>query len=350
MGYDLSGTTNDPTKNEPMNKIYVGGGQFRTSIFQKLEEWESCKRAMLVEIDPETKTSRKMVDYESPKEAAPDELPAISFKSSTLRGDKLYACTSTEVMVYELPSFRMTTYISLPCFNDVHHVYPTPQGTLLVMVTGLDIVVEVSLAGKFLRHWDAMGGDTWSIFSKDTDYRKVPTTKPHRAHANHIFQLGDEIFATRFHQRDAISLEDPKRKIEIGIQRPHDGFLFNGFLYFTTVDGHVVIANPDTLKIDRIHDLNTMSGPSGETLGWCRGLLPLDERFLWVGFTRVRPTKFRENLNWVRQKPVYRPSHIALYDLQSGTCVDEIETEPHGIGVVFTIFQPRLAVNRVPSY
>jgi hypothetical protein len=333
--------------NELMNKVYVGGGQFRTSIFQKLEEWESCKRAMLVEIDPDKKRSRNCVEYESPKDAAPDELPAIIFKSSTLRDNKLYACTSTEVMIYELPSFRLATYITLPFFNDLHHVYPTPQGTLLVMVTGLDIVAEVSLQGEFLRHWDVMGEDTWSIFSRDIDYRKVPTTKPHRAHANHIFQLGEEIFATRFHQRDAISLQDPTRRIEIGIQRPHDGFLFNGSIYFTTVDGHIIIASPETLKIERILDLNTMSGyggSNGETLGWCRGLLPLDERFVWVGFTRVRPTKFKENLSWVRQqKRNHRPSHIALYDLQGGCCVDEIETEPHGIGVVFTLFQMQSA-------
>jgi hypothetical protein len=325
-----------------MSNIYVGGGEFRSSVFHRLEEWESCKRAMLVEIDPATNKSRNCVAYTSPEETVPDELPAILFKSTTLRGNTLYACTSTEVMIYELPAFRLTTYISLPFFNDLHHVYPTPQGTLLVMITGLDIVAEVTMGGELLRHWDVMGEDTWSIFSPDTDYRKIPTTKPHRAHANHIFQLGEETFVTRFHQRDAISLQYPGRKIEIGIQRPHDGFLFNGCLYFTTVDGHVVIVNPTTLKIERTYDLNKMSetATSGESLGWCRGLLPLDERHVWVGFTRVRPTKFRENLNWVRsQKRNHRPSHIALYDLVNGSCLEEIETEPHGIGVVFALFQ-----------
>jgi hypothetical protein len=336
--------------NDGTSKFYVGGGQFRSTIFQTLKEWESCKRGMLVEMDPVVKTSRLCVEYESPKNVAADELPAILFKSGTLRDNKLYICTSTEVMIYELPSFRLTTYISLPFFNDLHHVYPTAQGTLLIMVTGLDIVAEVSLDGEFLRHWDVMGEDTWSIFSKDTDYRKIPTTKPHRAHANHIFLLGDEIWVTRFHQRDAISLRDRRRKIDIGIQRPHDGFLFDGSLYFTTVDGHVVVANPETLKIERIHDLNKMSGPGGESLGWCRGLLPLNERHLWVGFTRVRPTKFRENLNWVRQpKRTHRPSHVALYDLQSRSCMEEIETEPHGIGVVFTLFQQQFAAGETDN-
>lgn len=323
-----------------MNKICVGGGEFRSSVFRRLEEWESCKQAMFVELDPIAKTSRNCVSYISPPQTCPDELPAILFKSVTVRGNKLYACTSTEVLVYELPSFRLANYISLPCFNDLHHVYPTPQGTLLVMVTGLDMVAEVSPQGELLRHYDVMGEDTWSIFSRDTDYRKVPTTKPHRAHANHIFQLEDEIWVTRFHQRDAVSLRDPSRKIEIAVQRPHDGFLFNGSLYFTTVDGHVVLASPKTLKVERIIDLNQFSGQGSETLGWCRGLLPLDDRFLWVGFTRVRPTKFRENLNWIRQQPTkHRPSHVALYDLQNESCLEEIETEPHGIGVVFTLFQ-----------
>src|SRR5271154_3552889 len=121
--------------NDQLNKFYFGGGQFRSSIFHTLQEWESCKRAMIVEVDPGTKSSRSCVEYESPREVAADELPAILFKSATLRDNKLYICTSTEVMIYELPSFRLATYISLPFFNDLHHVYPTPQGTLLVMVT-----------------------------------------------------------------------------------------------------------------------------------------------------------------------------------------------------------------------
>jgi hypothetical protein len=333
-----------------MNKICVGGGQLRRSVFRRLEEWESCKQAMFIEIDPITKSSRNCMEYISPAEACPDELPAILFKSVTVRPDKLYACTSTEVIIYELPSFRLLNYISLPCFNDLHHVYPSSQGTLLVMVTGLDMVAEISLDGEILRHWDVLGGDTWSIFSKDLDYRKVPTTKPHRAHANHIFQLGDEIWATRLHQRDAISLSDPGRRIDIGVQRPHDGFLFNGSLYFTTVDGHIVLANPKTLSVERVIDLNQFKGSDGQTLGWCRGLLPLDDRFVWVGFTRVRPTKFQENLSWIRQQgQSHRPSHVALYDLQTETCLEEIETEPHGIGVVFTIFQLQSKAGEIKS-
>jgi len=324
-----------------MNKVYISGGQFRNTVFRKLEEWESCKRALLVEIDPAVKTSRQAVEYESPKDAAPDQLPAILFRYASAHEGKLYTCTSTEVIIYDLPSFRVANYISLPIFNDLHHVHLSERrGTLLIAVTGLDIVAEVSLDGQLLRHWDVMGADTWSIHSKDVDYRKVSTTKPHRAHANYVFELGDELWCTRSHQREAISLDDPSRKIEIAIQRPHEGFLRNDFLHFTTVDGHIVVVDPRTLKIERIHDLNKMSGSTGESLGFCRGLLFEDDRFVWVGFTRIRPTKFRESVSWARH-PTRPPrgSHISLYDLESGTCLEDIQTEPYGIGVVSNLFQ-----------
>jgi hypothetical protein len=88
-------------------------------------------------------------------------LPAILFKSVFLSDDKLFTCTSTEVLVYQLPGFQLLHYISLPCFNDLHHVYPTREGTLLVAVTGLDMVVEVGTAGEVIREWNVLGEDPW---------------------------------------------------------------------------------------------------------------------------------------------------------------------------------------------
>src|SRR5262249_15684754 len=142
------------------------------------------------------------------------------------------------------------------------------------------------------------------------------------------------------HQRDAISLTRPGRHIDIAIQQPHDGYLFGDSIYFTTVDGHLVIVNQKTLQIERAFDLKKMGGAAEQTLGWCRGLLPLDHRHVWGGFTRVRSTKFRENLAWIKSGATqhHRPSHVALYDLESCSCLEEIELEPHGIGVVFSLF------------
>ncbi len=226
-----------------MNKFYVSGGRTRTTVFRKLEEWQSFERALLIELDPAKNESQACVEYVSPPEAAADVLPSILFKSATVQGNRLFTCTSTEVLVYELPSFRLEHYISLPCFNDLHHVYPTQRGTILVVVTGLDMVVEITRAGTVLREWSVVGEDIWSRFSRETDYRKVPTTKPHHSHPNHTFELGDEVWVTRLQQRDAICLTTPGPRINIAVQRPHDGYVVGDRIYFTTVDGHIVIAN-----------------------------------------------------------------------------------------------------------
>ena len=187
-----------------MNSFYVVGGRLRSMVFRKLEEWQSCEQALLIELDPVNNQSRARLEYVSPPEVCSDVLPAVLFKSATLQGDKLYTCTSTEVLVYELPSFRLDHYISLPCFNDLHHVCPTQQGTLLVAVTGLDMVLEITTTGRLVREWSVLGEDPWARFSRQTDYRKVPTTKPHRSHPNHVFVLDQEVWVTRLHQRDAI--------------------------------------------------------------------------------------------------------------------------------------------------
>jgi len=306
-----------------------------------MEEWQSSKKGLVIQLDPDQKRSRRCLEYVSPPEVCAEDSPAILFKSASLHGNRLYTCTSTEVLIYELPTFRLVSYVSLPCFNDVHHVCPSKQGTLLIAVTGLDMVVEITPEGKVLREWNVLGEDPWDRFSRAIDYRQVATTKPHRSHPNHVFQLGNEIWVTRFRQRDAICLTAPGR-IDIGVQSPHDGYLFGHSIYFTTVDGHVVLASQSTLEVEKIFDLNEMGNSSQQVLGWCRGLLPLDERRIWVGFTRVRPTKFRENLAWIKNGYSHRhkPSHIALYDLECKACLKEIPLEPHGIGIVFSLLEP----------
>src|SRR4051812_31073405 len=322
-----------------MKKILVSGGRVRSTIFRKLEEWQSTDEARIIEIDTANGQSKSCVEYASPQDACPDELPAILFKSATVQSNTLYTCTSTEVLVYKLPEFQLQNYISLPCFNDLHHVCPTSRGTLLVVVTGLDLVVELTSEGSVVREWSVLGDDPWARFSRNTDYRKIPTTKPHRSHPNHAFELNGEVWVTRLQQRDAICLTQPGLRIDIAVQRPHDGYLFGEKIYFTTVDGHIVVASQKTCEVERVIDLNQMGGQAGQTLGWCRGVLPVDEKRLWVGFTRVRPTKFMENVSWIKHgmAQAHRSSHIARYDLERQVCEQEIELEPHGIGVVFSL-------------
>jgi hypothetical protein len=263
------------------------------------------------------------------------------FKAGTIVGDTLYACTSTEVLIFKLPEFSKIGYISLPCFNDVHHVTPSADGNLLVASTGLDMVVKFTPQGKILTEWDVLDEPLWSRFSRDVDYRKVESTKPHKSHPNFVFELDGRVWATRFHQRDAICLENRTQRIDIGDMRPHDGLVWGNRVYFTTVDGRVVIANTRTLQVDNITDLKQIDGQNA-LLGWCRSLLPVDEKRIWVGFTRVRKTKFQENIMWVKKAfhegMGVKPTHISLYDIKENQRLQEFDLEPHGMNVIFSIF------------
>ena len=200
-------------------------------------------------------------------------MPSFVFKHGSRSGDKIVLCSQTEILVLdESENNAVSNYISLPCFNDVHHVLAVADDRYLVANTGLDMVVEVFADGRRGREWSALAGDPWARFSPATDYRKVATTKPHLSHPNYVFLLGDDIWTTRFEQRDALCLTREADPIRITIGGPHDGILHGDAIYFTTVDGHVVEVDAGTLVVRRAIDLNAIQG-TGEPLGWCRACL-----------------------------------------------------------------------------
>ncbi len=96
-----------------------------------------------------------------------------------------------------------------------------------------------------------MGGSSWQRFSRDIDYRKVASTKPHQSHPNYAFQLGGDVWVTRLYQRDAVCLTDSGKRINIALELPHDGVVRGKEIYFTLVDGRVALANADTLTVDK---------------------------------------------------------------------------------------------------
>lgn len=319
--------------------LYVLGGQQRGARpMSGGLDWYEYERGLILEVDPASGSIEQRVAYQSPPGSRVAEDPVVLFKSATLVGDTLYACTQTEVLTYRVPDFAQLGYLSLPRFNDVHHVRPTAGNGLLVAVSGLDQVVDVGLDGQVRREWAAIEGEgPWDRFDPATDYRLVRTTKPHHAHPNHVFQLGDEIWATRFEQRDAISLTQPGRRIAIELERPHDGLVHDGRVWFTTVNGKVVVADASSLAIVEVIELADFQA-SAEPLGWARGIHIDAEGGLWVGFSRIRPTKFRENVGWLaRGFKNVRPTRIDRYDLATRRLTHSIDLEPAGLSAVFSI-------------
>ncbi len=327
--------------NAQQRPFYVTGGKQKPVGPTPREEWDLYEEGIILRVDPELDSVERCVEYVTPEAFSPESETSISFENGELKGNSLYVCTRTEALVYRVPQFELLERVSLPCFNDVHHVRSTEEGNLLVASTGLDMVIETTLEGRVLREWDVLGGTPWTRFSPNVDYRRVPTTKPHRSHPNYTFFLDGEPWVTRSQQADAISLTDPSRRITVA-DNPgcHDGEVYRGNVYFTTVNGTVVVVNAQTLKTEMVVDLNKIDNPLGSLLGWCSGLWIVDESHVWVGFTRLRSTRFIENLWWVRRliQQGEKASHVALYDISAGRLLAEVNLEPHGINMVCGIF------------
>lgn len=321
-----------------MNLLLTGGEQRRPrTITAGSGHWYKYARGRLLNVDSSTERVTDVLSYESPPDVIAEDEPAILFKQGTMGDGLMYLTTQTEVIVYRYPELEVAHYISLPRFNDVHHVRPTNRDTLLVVNTGLDQVLEMDYEGEVLKEWNALGKDPWDRFDATVDYRKVSSTKPYESHPNHVFTIDDEVFVTRFKQMDAVSVEDPSRRIEIGVERIHDGVVFGDHVYFTAVNGHVAVVDKESLELVELVDLAEIED-SNRLLGWCRGIAP-DEDGVWVGFSRLRPTAVRENIAWV--KSGFRksmPTHIARYDLKTRTLEQRIELEDYDFNAVFSIF------------
>lgn len=319
--------------------VLTGGKQKKNA--SSLEEWSRYGGGIVVVFDTEKQEVLKTATYQSPPEFVPDDEPSVLFKSSTLDGDKLITCTQTEVLEYDLNTLTVSHHISNPYFNDVHHVLKH-DGRYLVVSTGLDAVFEVDETGKVLKEWSVLDQDIWKRFDKNIDYRKVLSTKPHGAHPNFLTKIGKELWVTRFEQRDARCLTDStKPNIDIAIQRPHDGLWYRDKLYYTTVDGHVVIADPATSNILEVINLNEID-KTLLSLGWCRGL-HIEGDTAIVGFTRIRPTKFLSNIDWLKNPKRHlrnmknKPTRIAAYDLKRKTKLWEYNLESTEMNAIFSV-------------
>ena len=120
---------------------------------------------------------------------------------------------------------------------------------IIVVSTGLDMVCEVTLEGATVRQWGVLGESPWTRFSKDTDYRKIHSLKPHQAHPNFAFDYGGDLWCTRAAQRDAICLTADRPPMTIREDAViHDGIVDGDHIYFTAVDGIVIRVDGRTAR------------------------------------------------------------------------------------------------------
>lgn len=315
--------------------IVLGGQQRNRAGMRELEQqWYGYGQGVAIGIDHGEPSL--VHEYRSAPGTCGEGDPEL-FKSATMVGNDLYACSQTELMVFGLPGFDVKHHVSHPMLNDVHHVVPDPTtGHLWAAVSGQDLVAEFTVDGELVSAWAVDGSDASARIDPDRDYRVNTKLKPHVNHPNYLFFLPDgTLWVTRFEKRDAVQVGDVDRRIDIGNERCHDGVVDGGFVHFTTVDGHVVIADVETLKVvDRIE----LTGRRSDTLlGWCRGLTLTADHAL-IGFSRIRHTRVRGALSWVRNGLTgSEPTRLAVYDRHSWDLNAEVDLEPSGCNAVFTI-------------
>ncbi len=330
-----------------MTRLVVTGGRLRNRALG-LEEGNSYSEARLGILD----TSRSQVAvgacHRTPKELLPVEQPSHVFKAGSVVGRKLAVVTLTEVVVYDLGSLKCEKRWSHPWFNDLHHV-DWIDGKWWVVDTGLDSVVTMTDDGAVVGMIGVADTDTWTRFDPEQDYRKVGSTKPHNAHPNHIVQTPEGTWVTRFEHQDAVSVDDPSRRLSIPFGPPHDGIVFNGLLWFTTVNGHLVGVDAksgqvrdhiDLAEIERRLEPGLATTEGDHRLGWCRGLA-FAEGLAFVGFSRLRPTSSSRNLRWFSKESEARPlpTRVVAYNLQERDRVGvwDLERSSAQIDAVFSV-------------
>ncbi len=316
--------------------LVTGGEQYSDAV--KRPEGARSKYAKLLEVDFNNRRIETLLRYQATKDTQPDDFPNTLFVSATLADDVIYLCTSTELFVYRYPELTLIQTVSYPFFQNIHHAAPY-KNTIAVVSTGLDLIVfldkETYVPVDFV---NALGKDPWHKHSRDIDYRKYLSLKPHESHPNFLFEISGQLWVTRFNQMDAVCLNDFNKKINVGVERLHDGCVTGDRVFFTTVNGCIVQAGVDNLKVEEVIDLNQIDG-TGIPLGWCRGL-SVDGDMAYVGFSRLRSTRIKENLKWLAKMvktTQLRQTRIAVYNLKEKTKVDELIMPPNIIGALYSI-------------
>ena len=294
--------------------------------YHKKAEGFRYESAVIQVLDWSTKTAIKTIKYVPPVEHLGEGL-SVMFKGAAVYKDKIYVATNTEVVVYDLVSLRCENVISHASFHDLHAVFVKDED-IYVCNTGLEIVQKLDSRGHQREEWNLATVPTWERFDRSRDYRGVATTKPHEVHINHLFELEGEVWVTLGGAMKARPLQkespciDMKPRCEDATVLCHDGLVKDDYIYFTSVDGNIIIVSRDTRKVEDRIDLATLS-VGGAALGWTRGLEIVGNK-AYIGATKLRGSKFKEYTKWLlTRNGASMPSSILEVDLIE-KCISDV--------------------------
>jgi hypothetical protein len=330
------------------DKLLITGAVLRPNGFE-LGEGKYYGCAKLLHLNTDSGQFNELIAVDKGNSNFPDEYPNLEFTVGDIDNDSVWLTTDTEVRLYSYPELELIKTYSYPCFHNVHSV-SVHGDELYVSSTGLDMIVVLDkYDGSIIRQINAEGKPVWHRFSKDIDYRKIHSTRPHDCHPNYVFWLNNEPWVTRCTQEDAVMLSDPTTKINIsGPDKEisvHDGIVKGDRVYFTTVDGFIVIADIETHKVVESINLQKLKG-YGKLRGWCRGLYISGNTF-YIGFSRLRKTRHVDKIKWAtkilnKRKNVNDCSVIAI-DMCDRRIVGDYIVPSSMLDAIYTILpEPEL--------
>ena len=324
------------------SNLLITGGILRPNGFE-LGEGKYYGCATLLRLNTDSGDVETILSVDEGNDNFPEVTPNLEFTVGDVEGDKLWLSTDTEIRQYSYPQLELLQTFSHSCFHNIHSV-SVHGNELYITSTGLDMVVVLDKSnGEIKRYINAEGKQVWHRFSESTDYRKIHSTRPHDCHPNYIFWLDNEPWVTRCTQEDAVNLSDITQRIDIsGPDKAisvHDGIVQGDYVYFTSVDSCIVIADIKTKKVIETFNVSKLKGYGG-LRGWCRGLYISGDIF-YLGFSRLRKTRRLDKIEWVsrlvnRGKSIEDCSVLGI-NMSTRTIVADYIFPGHMIDAIFTV-------------
>jgi hypothetical protein len=284
--------------------LLAGGRQARDAGVTDLSHRPLYDLAVLAKLDLATLQLEPWIEYPGVQQR---------FGAPCVVGEDVLACTEREVLRYG-PGGQVLQRWVHPWMVDVHHACML-EGALHVACTGLDgVMVLRGEQAAFLPTWPGAAPD-----------RALPRSA---SHPNYVWSAGGRTFATRGRLGDVVGLDGLAPRWPVAEVTVHDGLVTAQGVWLTAVDGQLVLLDPETGAVAR-RILLQAGDETGEPLGWCRGLWIADG-LAWVGFTRIRATRLRASLAWVRGRlrgrPIAtrRPTRLVAFELATGRPAHEI--------------------------
>ncbi|MDH5377435.1 MAG: hypothetical protein OEX00_03830 [Gammaproteobacteria bacterium] len=327
-----------------MPKLLITGGVLRPNGFE-LGEGKYYGCAKLLRLDTETGHVEELISISEGNENFPDEYPNLEFTVGYVDGKNLWLPTDTEIRLYSYPELKLQKTFSHPCFHNIHSVN-VHENRLYVTSTGLDMVVVLDKdSGEILEYLNAEGKETWHRFSEDVDYRKVHSTRPHDSHPNFVFWNRGKPWVTRCTQEDAVDLTDVNSRIDIsGPDKEisvHDGIVVGDKVYFTSVDGYIIIGDLNTHETLESINLNEFEN-YGPVRGWCRGLHVEGDTF-YLGYSLLRKTRRLDKLKWlsklVNRGSIREECSVLAVDLKKRKVLADYPISSESISAIYSILE-----------